>query len=312
LSQHWQLLGNDGFTYSANPFDSYLSTPGIPTMNNPNPVSYYPLTQFTQNLGLLTLTDQLSKVDTLTFTGSENLRRTSTYNLLTAVPFYNLISYGGRAAFSHQFSARLSLGAGYDYNSLDFGHGQQRSGIQTISMTVDYLIRPNMSISGWVGPEHTGTKTVVGIPVQGQIFYFITHDTLWSTSAGANFSWRGRRDSVQAGFSRQVSDGGGIIATSQVNVINGSYRRSLTQKMDLTVGARYLHDVSTSVASRSYNNTGLNAGLNYKLAKSLNATAQYSYLHQTQSNTILLGSGNYNSNIVGVTINYTWDHPLGR
>ncbi len=38
-------------------------------MNNPNPVSYYPLTQYTLNTGLLTLTDRLTKADTLSFSG---------------------------------------------------------------------------------------------------------------------------------------------------------------------------------------------------------------------------------------------------
>lgn len=311
LSPHWQLMADDSYRYSANPFDSYLTTPGTPTMNNPNPVTYYPLTQFTQNTGTMTLTDQLTKVDTLSFNGTANLRRTSNYNLLT-VPFYNLISYGGRASYSHRLSPRLSLGAGYDYNSLDFGKGQQRSGVQTIQMTVDYLIRPNMTISGWVGPEHTSTKTTVGIPILGQIVYYTTHDSLWSTSLGANFGWQGRRDSVRAGFSRQVMDGGGIIATSQVNSFNGNYRRMLSAKMDVIVGGMYLHDVSTTVSSRSYDNFTVNASLNYKLAKSLNAAAQYNHVHQTQTNSFIVGAGTYDANIVGASITYTWDHPLGR
>jgi len=310
MSPHWQLMANDAFVYSANPFDSFLTTPGTPTMNNPNPVTYYPLTQYTINNGLMTLTDQLSKTDTLSFTGSANLRRTSTYNLLTTVPFYNLVSYGGRASYSHRFSPRLSLGAGYDYNSLDFGKGQQRSGVQTISLTAEYQIQPNMTISVWVGPEHTGTKTTVFIPILNQVF--ITHDSLWSTALGANFGWQSLRNSVQAGFSRQVMDGGGIIATSQVNSVNGSYRRMFTSKMDLLLSARYFHDVSTTQSSRSYDNVFLNTNLTYKFTKSFNASAQYGYLHQTQSTAILLGSSNYSSNIVGVSVNYTWNHPLGR
>src|ERR1035438_1077293 len=152
LARHWQLAASDSFSYSANPFDSYLTTPGTPTMNNPNPVTYFPLSQYTVNTGLLTLTDQLTNVGTLSLSATENLRRPSTYNLLT-LPFYNLVSYGGRGSYSHRLSPRLSLGASYDYNSLDFGHGQQRSGTQTITVTGDYLIRPNMTISGWVGPE---------------------------------------------------------------------------------------------------------------------------------------------------------------
>ena len=46
IGSSWQMTA---YTYSANPFDSYLTTPGTPTMNNPNPVTYYPLTQYTLN-----------------------------------------------------------------------------------------------------------------------------------------------------------------------------------------------------------------------------------------------------------------------
>lgn len=313
LARRWQLLANDNFRYSANPFDSFLTSPGNPTMNNPNPVIYTPLTNFTQNYGLMTLTDQMSKVDTLSFTGTANLRRTSTYNLVNSVPFYNLVSYGGRSAYSHQLSPRLSLGAGYDFNSLDFGKGQQRSGIQTISITGSYLIRPNMTISGWIGPEYTATKTVVAVPIGGgQFVDIVTHDSLWSTSLGANFGWHSLRNSVRGSFSRSVSDGGGIIATSQVNNFSADYRRMIMRKLDGTLGVVYYHDVSTTVSSREYNNFYINAALTYTLAKSLLASATYARVHQTQSNTIVLGSGSYNANIVGVSITYTWNHPLGR
>jgi hypothetical protein len=309
MARHWQIVGSDTFTHSANPFDSYLATPGTPTMNNPNPVTYYPLTQFTQNAAILTLTDQLTKVDTLTFTGTENLRQTSTYNLLTSVPFYNLISYGGRANFSHQFSPRLSLGAGYDYNSLVFGHGQQRTGTQSISMTIDYLIRPNMTVSGWVGPQYTSTTDNLG-PILCQVIS--CKSTLWSTSFGATFGWRSLRNSVRAGYTRGVSDGGGIIATSQSNSFNAAYNRMLSTKMNLSLGGVFFRDVSTTVANRSYNNFSLTAGLSYKLAKSLSVSGQYAYTHFTQSNTFLIGNSNYSANIVGVSVNYTWKHPLGR
>ena len=123
FAKHWQMLAHDRYVYSADPFDSFLAIPGNPTANNPNAVSYYPLTQFTQNSAIVTLNNRLTKRDTLSFTGTADLRRTSTYNLLTSVPFYNLVSYGGRFAYSHRFSARLSLGGGYDYNSTGFWQG---------------------------------------------------------------------------------------------------------------------------------------------------------------------------------------------
>lgn len=312
LARRWQLAGDDSFRYSANPFDSYLTTPGTPTINNPNPVSYYPLSNFTQNNAYLTLTDQLTKRDTLAFTGTENYRSTSKYNLLTSVPFYNLVSYGGRTDYSHELSQRLTLGVGYDFNSLDFGHGQQRSGIQTITLTGSYLITPNMTISGWVGPEYTSTKTIVGIPILGVIYYITDYNSLWSTALGANFGWRSLRNSVRAGFIRSVTDGGGIIATSQSNIVTATYRRLITQKWSAQLGARYSHNVSTTTSSRSFNNYYVDVGLVYQIAKAFNATATYARVHQVQSNAFLIGSGSYNDNRVGVSLTYTWDHPLGR
>ncbi|HVO78680.1 MAG TPA: hypothetical protein VMT39_01555 [Candidatus Bathyarchaeia archaeon] len=312
MARRWQLSAKDTFVYSANPFDSYVTVLGTPTMNNPNPTSYYPLTRFTTNSGVLALTDQLSKADTLAFTGTANLRRTSTYNQVTSVPFYNLVSYGGLASYAHRFSPRLTLGANYDYNSLDFGHGQQRSGIQSMQMTVDYLLRPNLSISGWVGPQYTATKTVVGIPIFGQIFYFTQHSSLWTTSAGVNVGWQSLRNSVRAGYSHQVQDGGGYIATSQVNSVNGSYRRMLTAKLDGLLSGTYYHNASTTESSRTYSNYYINAGLNYKFTKSLNAIAQYTYSELQKSKAFVLGAPGYTDNIVGVTVNYSWTHPLGR
>ena len=310
MSPHWQMRGNTDFTHSANPFDSYLTIVGTPTQNNPNPVTYFPLTTFTQSRSFLTLSNRLTKVDTLTFTGTQNYRSTSTYNLLTSVPFYNLTSYGGQASYAHRFSPRLELGAGYLYNSLDFGSGQQRSGIQTIEMTVDYLLRPNMSISGWIGPEYTSTKTVLFIPILGQSI--TEHSSLWSTSVGANFGWQGIRNSFRASFSRRVLDGGGITATSQVNILRADYHRRLTSKMDLTAGAGYSHIVSITATRRSFDSGTFNTSLDYKLARSLVATVRYTYIRINQSNAFLNGVSNSNNNLVGVTISYSWSHPLGR
>jgi len=312
MARRWQLSGDDNFRHSANPFDSYLTTPGNPTANNPNPVVYTPLTSFTQNFAQMTLTNQLSKTDTLSFNGTANLRNTSTYNVVNSVPFYNLVSYGGRGSYSHQFSPRFSLGAGYDYNSLDFGRGQQRSGIQTISLTSSYVLRPNMTISGWIGPEYTSTKTVVGIPINGQVYYFAEYGSLWSTSLGATFGWRDLRNAVTASFIRSVSDGGGILATTQVNAFNASYRRMITPKLDLGINGRYAHDISITLSSRSFDNFYVTATGNYKFTKSLVATLNYSRLHQAQSSAILLGSSSYDANVVGGSLSYSWNHPLGR
>ena len=312
FARRWQMLGSEHYRYSANPFDSYLTSIGTPTANNPNPVSYFPLTNSTQNDAVLTISNQLTKRDKVAFTGTENYRSTSNYNVVTSVPFYNLTSYGGRANYSHALSARLTLGAGYVYNSLDFGHGQQRSGVQTIEFTADYLLRPNMTISGWVGPEYTSTKTVINFFGQN----FVIHSSMWSTALGFNFGWQSRRNSFRMGYSRQVSDGGGITATSQVNNVDASYRRAFTTKLSGLVGGRYLNSeglaTSGTQVQRSFNNYSFNVALVYQIRKQFSVDANYIRVHQTQTNAFLLNPGTYNDNRVGVNVSYSWTHPLGR
>ena len=309
MAPHWQLSADDRYTYSANPFDSYLTVPGTPSINNPNPVAYVPLTRYELNNAIMTLTNQISKRDTLAFTGTWDLRRTTTYNIATSVPFFNLISYSGRANYSHQFTPRLSLGAGYDFTSLDFGRGQQRSGLQTMQFTASYLIRQNMTLSGWIGPEYTSTKTTVFIPTVGT---FYQYDQMWTTAFGVTYGWQGQRNSASAGFVRQVSDGGGITATTEVSNLNAAYRRKLTAKVNFLVGMRYLHNVSVVANQRSFNNVYGNVGFTYQVTKSFDATANYVRIHQAQSGAFIVGSRTYDDNRVGVSINYSWRHPLGR
>ena len=311
MSPHWQMMGENDFSHSANPFDAYLTSPGNPSINNPNPVTYYPLTQYTLNNAILSLTDQITKEDTLTFTGTQSLRSTSSSNLLQA-PFYNLTSYGGRASYSHQFSPQLSLGAGYDFSSLDFGSGVQRAGISSITMTAVYRFHPNTTISVWAGPEYVSTKDTVPTLTPDGIVYLISRSSQWSAIAGADFGWQSVRNVFHAGFSRQILDGGGLTATSQVIQVNASYRRMLTSKLDALLGIRYFDVASITVSNRKFDNVNFNAGLSYRMTKSLTATADYSYRYQTQSNIDRIGTNTYDVNIVGATISYNWTHPLGR
>jgi hypothetical protein len=310
FAKHWQMHADDQFIYSANPFDSYITHQGSPTVNNPAPETYFPLSRYTRNSGLLEITDQLTLHDTLDFSGTSYLRRTSSSDL-TTVPFFNLISYGGRASYNHQLSPRWTLGAGYNYNSLDFGHGLQRTGVQTLMLSGQYLIQPHMVISIWVGPEYSSTKSVVAIPLLGFTFYQIFHTSLWSTAGGATFGWQGIRNSFRADFSRQVSDGGGILATTQMLRTGAQFRRQLRPRWAVDLGVTYWKDTSITVSSRKFSYTVANVSLTHEISRSLNASLQYAYGHERQQN-IVVGAPSYNDNRIQFNIDYNWHHPLGR
>ena len=139
-----------------------------------------------------------------------------------------------------------------------------------------------------------------------------SNDSLWSTTFGANFTWRDLRNVVTLAFIRSVSDGGGILATTQVNAVTAAYRRMVTRKLSLGLSGRYSNNTSITVSSRTFNNAYISVIANYNFTKSLAASLDYSRLQQSQSTTILLGTNNYNANIVGASVSYSWNHPLGR
>jgi long-subunit fatty acid transport protein len=94
--------------------------------------------------------------------------------------------------------------------------------------------------------------------------------------------------------------------------VNGSYRRQLTRKLSGIAGGRYSPNVSTPTSARSFDNYALDAGVGYQFSKSFTLDANYTRVHQTQSNAFLIGNNTYNDNRVGVSISYSWSHPLGR
>jgi hypothetical protein len=129
---------------------------------------------------------------------------------------------------------------------------------------------------------------------------------------GGTFGWQSRRNSVRAEVSRSVSDGGGIIATSVVNTVGGSYRRQIAPKWSGSLGARYLHSTSTLTSARYFHDFYVAVNIDYQLNKSFLLSAIYARVNTTQSNAFVINSGTYNDNRVGVNLSYSWTHPLGR
>ncbi len=117
------------------------------------------------------------------------------------------------------------MGGGYNWTSLDFSHGQQRSGISAIQCFANYQLNRSWSLSGWAGPEYITAKTI--IVFQGQLCDLVPATTGFRLSA-VNIGWQGLRDSFTIGASRQVSDGGGLWPPPPCISLNGAYRRKLT------------------------------------------------------------------------------------
>src|SRR5206468_2472679 len=108
-----------------------------------------------------------------------------TTNLSFQGGLYNLISWNGGANYSHKFSAQLSAGGGYNWTSLDFSHGQQRSGISSFQGFMNYQFSRSLSLSGWAGPEYITAKTIIVFRRQFATLY----QADWVPAFGVNIGW---------------------------------------------------------------------------------------------------------------------------
>jgi hypothetical protein len=319
LSSRWQAHGSDRYIYSANPFGAYYTIVGQPSPADPNPNLYVPFAITNQNDATLNLSDQLTQYDTITFTGDQTSRRYSNYsNSYTFLSgLYNLISYSGGANYSHQFSAQFSAGGGYTFTSLDFSHGQQRSGISSFQGFASYQLSQSLSLSGWAGPEHITAKTIIFY--RGRYYTLLQAD--WVPAFGVSIGWQGSRQAFTTGISRQVSDGGGLLATTTAYTVNLAYRRKISARWDGIVSGMYGDNISFAASNlnkqlfpdRKYTLLQGIVQLNRQITPQLSAQLLYNYIRETQKNIYFANAtGSFNDNRFSILLQYTWNHPLGQ
>ncbi len=312
FAKRWQLAVKDSYIYTNDPFEPYLTYGRVPTFNDPNPVTYIPQAATEANVGSVNLTYKVSQHDSLTFTGGESFQR----YINSALASNNSYSYSAGSDYQHEFSARLSAGGGYSFTAIDYGHGLSRSGIQAITGFASYQLSPTMYITGFMGPEYTANKDIVPtfcFPGFGCFGYHAQYQAQWNLAEGATFGWSGTRNALRVGFRHQNSDGGGLLGTVRLYQVTAAYRRPLTQRWNFSAGFSYNNSQSISqYRPNSFLNALLGTvSLGRNISQSWNATMYYSAIHQRQ-NYYSPQPSTLGSNGVGITLQYSWGHSLGR
>ena len=309
INKHWQINAQDTYVYTADPFQQYLVFQGTPTYNQPNPTIYSALATLETNYGTVDVTNQITPHDSITFTGAENFRR----YLYDVASQYNTYSWAGLGAYQHQFSAKLVSGAAYSFTALDFAHGLSRSGINMIQFFTSYQFNPHMVVSGWLGPEVTNTKSIVPVfCLPNGCFIEVLHQNSFNLAFGGNFGWNGMRNSFNASFAKQTSDGGSLLGVVRLYMTSGNYIRQLTPRLNFVLGMLYGNNLSQSVLyhNRSINTFTANAGFTRQFTPAWSATLQYLRFYETQKNIYLVPV--WTDNRFQLTLQYNWGHSLGR
>jgi hypothetical protein len=312
FSKRWQLAVKDNYIYTNDPFEPYLTLDRVPTFNDPNPVIYIPQAVVEMNVGSVNLTYQMTQRDSLTFTGGESFQR----YINTALSAENSYMYTAGSDYQHALSAKLSAGGGYSFTALDYGHGLSRSGIQAITGFASYQLNPNMFVTGWVGPEYTTSKDIVPtfcFPGFGCFGYHAVYQAQWNLAEGATFGWSGTRNALQVGFRHQISNGGGLLGTVRLYQLTVGYRRPLTQRWNFFAGFSYNNSLSIFQYRANGFLDALQATVRFsrQLSQSWNGSVYYSAIHESGRFT-LPQTSTVGTNGVGITLQYSWGHSLGR
>src|SRR5271169_959530 len=178
-------------------------------------------------------------------------------------------------------------------------------------LAVDTLSLSNrFTLTGFVGPQYLENQGLApgGTP--------ISQSNNWSVAGGVEGGWRNQRTSVSAGFSRNISDGGGLLGAVRLQTVHGTFRRELVPGWAAAFTGSYGTNQSLIVpfatSASSINLTSAGVSLERNVGKRVGF--RLGYTHDFQEQFGVPGSTqtlDASRNRFFVTLSYQWAKPLG-
>jgi hypothetical protein len=225
----------------------------------------------------------------------------------------NTRSATGSAFWLHQLVRGDWAGISYRFQRLTFDpSGETRVHAFTVTNTLN--LSKTFSVSAFIGPEHSDNH---GVAATGLAAGKVSSFSDWSVSGGVEGGWQKERTSLTAGYSRQVSDGGGILGAVRLQNIHAAVRRELIPGWAATLGVTHGSNESltltSSTSATSIETTSVGASLDRNIGRSLGFQIGYYHDFQNQAGSINPTQNfDANRNRFSVTLSYQWVKPLGR
>ena len=194
-------------------------------------------------------------------------------------------------------------GASYRFDRITFNpSGETR--VHSFSVVNTLSLSRRLTLTGFAGPQYSEN---VGTTQLNQ-------SSNWSVAGGVEGSWQDERTSVSAGYSRSISDGGGLLGSVRLQNVHGNFRRQLVPGWAAAVNASHGTNQSvtgpSTTGTSSINLTSAGVSLERNVGKSIGLRLGYSHDFQEQ-----LGSPaqtlDAHKNRFFVTLSYQWAKPLG-
>jgi hypothetical protein len=216
------------------------------------------------------------------------------------------------AFWLHGLFGRDWAGVSYSLQRVTFDpSGETRVHFITLVNTI--TLASGFTVTGFVGPEYSENQ---GLAAEGSSAQAV-HFSEWSTAGGVDVGWQKVHTSVTAGYSRRISDGGGVLGVVRWQGVHGDVRQQVLPGWAVGLGVNFGTNDALIVPSvgsaTSINTASVGASVERNIGR--NVGLRFGYGHDFQD---FIGStdparqGGIHRNRIFVTLGYGWARPLGR
>jgi hypothetical protein len=306
-TMRWSFKLRQDYALTTDPFDRLGAPlqPALSPLDTPNQATVLPPLRRTASFSGASVNYRLSRHTTVGLAGSYALQNYSGHGDVWDGPLINNRAVTGNTYLSRQVSRRHVLGVEYRVRRLTFSGYDMPTLTHSILSFHQFAVTANASLVVYAGPEYARTR--------GQTFAVRNAPAFsasWSPAAGAIYTWSGRRNSLQAGFSRNVSDGGGLQGPVRLNAGWLRVGRQLTRRYAADLGAELAQQTALAAISGGHLRM-LRGGAGFRRELGRNASLRFSYERLYQNGgSPLYRPGNHNR--VALSLEHSFMRPLGR
>ncbi len=307
LSPHWSLHVAENFSVTTGVFDAGNGGDVVVGAGGPNSSLITPLANEKSDRTTVEINNHFALNDLIGASGSFYDSHFS--EVAGQAQLANTQTAAGSAFWLHQLFHGDWAGVTYRFERITFDpNGETR--VHSFYAIDTLNLSKRLSVTGFVGPQYAENQ---GLTAGGAT---VSQTNNWSVGGGAEFGWNTQNTGASAGYSRMISDGGGILGTVLLQTIHGTFRRQLTRSWSGSVTAQHGTNQSLTVpfqtSATSINLTSVGVSLDRNVGKSVGL--RMGYTHDFQQQFGVPGSSSAldaNRNRLFVTLSYQWAKPLG-
>lgn len=311
LSPHVNLRVAESFAMTTGYFDSGGNNAQLaPGAGSPNTTLITPLATERTSLTTVETNYHFARNDLAGASGSFydlHFTNPSQGSLLTELT--DSQTETGSAFWLHRMLGGNWGGATYRFDRLTFTGGDKT--LVHSFFAVDTLnFAKHFSLTGYAGPQLAENDAMVASG-SGMASVETSH---WSFAGGIEGGWQNQRTGIFGGYSRSISDGGGILGAVLLQNEYASFRRQLFSGWTATVNAGHGSNQALLASQGSIDSTSAGIAVEHNLGRSVGF--RFGYTHEFQQQSFPASSAfpslDANQNRVFVTLSYQWAKPLGR